>query len=118
LPKDLIEKQQSFLSFVLYHYTQYHYPLQFIGNIDKTPITFDLPNPTTIEHRSARTVGIRITSNERKNFTVVLEYMADGTKLLPVCIFKLAKIFCENFSSGVLIRVNKKSWMNEHEMLW
>ncbi len=85
--------------------------------MDETPITFDLPNLTTIEHCGARTVGIRTTGNERKNFTVVLGCMADGTKLPPVCIFKLAKISHENFPSGVLIRANKKGWMNEHEML-
>jgi len=34
LPEDLLEKQQSFLSYVLYRRLQYDYPLQFIGNMD------------------------------------------------------------------------------------
>ena len=60
--------------------------------MDETPLAFDLPNPTTIDKRGARTISLRTTGNERKNFTVVLGCMADGTKLPPVCIFKLKKI--------------------------
>ena len=44
--------------------------------------------------------------------------MADGTKLLPLIIFKLKKISKGNFSSGVIVRANSTEWMNENEMLY
>ncbi|CAI2194323.1 9149_t:CDS:1, partial [Funneliformis geosporum] len=45
-------------------------------------------------------------------------YLADGTKLSPVIIFKLKKIPCEEFPEGVVIRANSEGWMNEEEMIW
>jgi hypothetical protein len=55
---------------------------------------------------------------KKKNFTVILGCMADGTKLPPVCIFKLKNIPKERFPDGVIIRANEKGWNNEIEMLW
>src|SRR5688572_14551253 len=49
LPKDLIEKQHSFLSFVLFKRTQYDYSLNLIANLDETSLSFDLPSSTTLE---------------------------------------------------------------------
>ena len=57
------------------------------------------------------------TGYEKTNFTIILECMADGTKLLAVCIFKLKNIPRESFSQGIHIRVNEKGWCNEQEML-
>jgi len=50
LPENLLEKQQSFLSFVLYRRIQHDYLLKFIGNIDETPVAFDLPNSYTLKN--------------------------------------------------------------------
>jgi hypothetical protein len=58
LPEDLEEKKQGFLSYVLNKHVQYNYPLYLIGNVDETPLTFDMLNPTTIEKREAHTVSI------------------------------------------------------------
>lgn len=44
--------------------------------------------------------------------------MADGTKLLPLIIFKLKNIPRGNFPSEVIVRANPKGWMNENEMLY
>jgi hypothetical protein len=68
LPEDLEEKKQNFINYILNKRTQYNYPLHLIGNMDETPLTFDLPNPTTIEKRGARTVSVRTTGNEKKKF--------------------------------------------------
>jgi transposase len=116
LPDDLIEKQQEFLAFIVYRRIQHDYPLAFIGNMDETPITFDLPSNTTIDEVGTRTVSIRTTGHERTNFTVVLSCMADGTKLPPLIIFKLKKIPRGNFPSEVVVRANQTGWMNESEM--
>ncbi|GES81450.1 pogo transposable element with KRAB domain isoform X2 [Rhizophagus clarus] len=75
LPKDLIEKQQSFLAFIMYRRIQHDYPLAYIGNMDETPVSFDLPTNTTVDELDARSVSIRITYHERTNFTVVLTFL-------------------------------------------
>ena len=118
LPSDLIEVQQSFLSYVLYMRMQYNYPLKYIGNMDETPMWFDLPSNTTINKKGEKTISIRTTGHERTSFTVILGCMADGTKLPAVCIFKVKKIPKEKFPDGIHIRANEKGWVNESEMLW
>jgi hypothetical protein len=118
LPADLIEFQQSFLSYVLYMRMQHNYPLKYIGNMDETPMWFDLPSNTTINKKGEKTVSIRTTGHERTSFTVILGCMADGTKLPAVCIFKVKKIPKEKFPDGIHIRANEKGWVNESEMLW
>jgi hypothetical protein len=118
LPDNLIEKQQEFLAYIMYKRIQHDYPLAFIGNMDETPMTFDLPYNTTIDETGTKTVSIRTTGHERTNFTVVLTCMADGTKLPPIVIFKLKKIPKGNFSSEVIVRANQTGWMNESEMLY
>jgi hypothetical protein len=55
---------------------------------------------------------------KKKNFTVILGCMADGTKLPPVCIFKRKTIPQENFPANVFVRANQKGWVDETEMLW
>src|SRR5271154_625085 len=118
LPNNLIEKQQEFLVFVMYRRIQHDYPLAFIGNMDETPMTFDLPSNTTVDEIGTRTVSIRTTGHEKTNFTVVLTCMADGTKLPPLIIFKLKKIPKGNFPPEVIVRANPTGWMNENEMLY
>ncbi len=78
---------------------------------------FDLPSNTTIDHKGTKTVTIRITRHKHLFFIVILAYMADGSKLLAICIFKLKNLPKENFPYGIHIRVNEKGWMNEQEML-
>ena len=118
LPEDYVEQQNEFLSYVLYLRKEHDYPLSLIGNMDETPLSFNLPSNTTIEHSGSKTVSILSTGHERSNFTVVLACLADGTKLPPVIIFKLKKVPREEFPDGVIIRANPEGWMNESEMLW
>jgi transposase-like protein len=118
LPEDLQSSQQEFLSFVLYRRIQYNYPLTLIGNMDETPLSFDLPNNTTIDNCGTNTVSIRTSGHEKSNFTVVLTCLANGTKLPPVIIFKLVNVPRQTFPTGVFICANSNGWMNESEMLW
>ncbi|GES76470.1 pogo transposable element with KRAB domain [Rhizophagus clarus] len=90
----------------------------YIRNMDETPVSFDLSANITVDELGARSVSIRTTGHERSNFTVVLTYMADGMKLLPLIIFKIKNIPQGNFPLEVIIRANKKGWMNENEMLY
>ena len=41
------------------------YPLKYIGNMDETPMWFDLPSNTTINQKGAKTVNIHTTSHKR-----------------------------------------------------
>ena len=72
--------------------------MKYIGNIDEIPVTFDLPSNTTLDQRGTSTVNICITGHKKTHFTVVLSCLADGTKLLATCIFKLKNISKEQFS--------------------
>src|ERR1043165_2271726 len=72
LPEDLIEKQQEFLAFIMYRCIQHDYPLALIGNMDETPMTFDLPSNITVDETGTRSVSICIIGHEKTNFTVVL----------------------------------------------
>jgi len=118
LPEDLLEKQHEFLGFVLYRRIQHNYPLNLIGNMDETPVSFDLPSQTTIEETGSKTVSIRTCGYEKSNFTVILACMADGTKLPATIIFKLAKVPRQIFPSGIIIRANKKGYSNTEEILF
>src|SRR6266542_2087704 len=116
LPQNLIEIQNIFLSYIMYLRIHNKYPLKYIGNMDETPMWFDLPSNTTINQKGAKTVNIRTNGNKRTSFTIVLGYMTDGTKLPAVCIFKLKNIPKEKFPRDIYIRVNEKGWGNEQEM--
>lgn len=118
LPEDYIGLQSAFLSYILYCRKEHQYPLSLIANMDETPVSFNLPSNYTVEQRGTKSISILSTGHERSNFTVVLACTASGIKLPPVIIFKLAKVPREDFPDGVIIRANKKGWMNEQEMIW
>jgi len=46
-----------------------------IGNMDETPMSFDMPLSRTIDSVGERTIAIKTPGNEKQNnhFTVVLE---------------------------------------------
>jgi hypothetical protein len=44
LPEEYNKDQQNFLSYILYKRNEYNYPLNLIGNMDETPMAFNLPN--------------------------------------------------------------------------
>lgn len=114
LPKDLDEKVSSFHKFIIKQRKKHKYALSDIGNMDETPMTFDLPGNRTVAGIGNKTVLIRTTGHEKTHFTVVLSCLADGTKLRPVIIFK-RKTLPKNakFPSGVIVRAHIKGWMDE-----
>ena len=59
------------------------YPLSHIGNMDETPLWFDMPGDTTVTHTGEQSVPIRTTGHDKGRYTVVLAAMADGRKLKP-----------------------------------
>ena len=96
-----------------------HYNLQLIGNMDETPLNFDMPPNRTVHAVGDKTVVIKTSGNEKNHFTVVLGCMADGTKLMPMIIFKRKGMPKEPIPAGVLVHVHEKGWMDEAGMkLW
>ena len=95
---------------------QYDYPLSNIGNMDETPLTFDLPSNRTVHPSGDRTVLARTTGYKGNHFTVVLTCMADGTKLKPMVIFK-RKTTPKEGCQGIVVHIHPKGWMDTEGML-
>ncbi|CAG8854287.1 24839_t:CDS:2, partial [Gigaspora margarita] len=64
------------------------YDLSQIVNMDETPVYFDMAGTYTINQKSAKTVQIRTTKNEKNQFICILAITTSGEKLLPMVIFK------------------------------
>ena len=117
LPADLDDKITTFQRYVISLRKDYNYPLSHIGNMDETPMFFDLPSNRTVDSVGAQTVTVRTTGHEKTHFTTVLACMADGTKLPHMVIFKRKTMPKENFPPGVVVHVHPKGWMDEEGML-
>lgn len=61
----------------------HNYELQCIGNMDETPVCFDMPAARTMEKKGTKTVLVKTTDLKKSRFTVTLACLADGTKLSP-----------------------------------
>ena len=84
-----------------------------IGNMDETPMYFDMPGNTSVDFVGNKTIIIKTTGHEKQHLTVVLACLADGTKVKPMVIFKRKTMPKDKFPSGVLVKVQEKGWMNE-----
>lgn len=112
LPQEFEEKLINFQRVIIRMGQKRNYEMQQIGNMDKTPMNFDMPPSRTVNPASEKTVLIKTTGNEKNHFTVVLACLADGTKLKPMIIFRgrqcIEKIYLLE-SSFMFIR--KDGWM-------
>ena len=119
LPEDLDQKITNFHSFVIKSRRKENYELVHTGNMDETPVWFDMPSARTVNAKGEKTVLVNTTGHEKSRFTVVLACLADGTKLKPMVIFKRKTLPKVNFPPGVLIHCHPKGWMDEAGMkLW
>lgn len=92
LPADHTKRIVQFHCFVLYKRQERCYLLLQIGNVDQTPVYFDVPHNTTIANKGSSTITVRTTGNKRLRYTVMLAVTADGNKLSPYVIFKRNKM--------------------------
>ena len=113
LPAALEEKMSKFHSAVQEAVKKNQYPLELIGNMDETPMYFDMASNTTIEKKGTKSVSIRTTGAEKRHLTVVLAASADGSMLPPFVIFK-GKRKLKNLSvpKGWVVTVQQKGWMD------
>ena len=61
---DLDDKITSFQRFVIKLRQTYNYPLNQIGNMDETPMFFDLPSNRTVDSCDAKTMIVKTTGHE------------------------------------------------------
>ena len=83
LPSDVDTKVENFQKFIISSRKDYDYPLSAIGNMDETPMTFDLPGNRTVEVKGCKRVSVRTCGAEKQHFTVVErwnEWMINGDK--------------------------------------
>ena len=110
LLRELDDKITSFHKFIDLR-GKHQYPLKMIGNMDETPVFFDMVGNKTVNQAGEITIWVRTTGHEKQRFTVVLACLADGTKLPPMVIFK--RCFQKKFPKGVLVHVQEYGWMDD-----
>lgn len=118
LPSELEDKVEAFQRHVIRLRKEKNFDLSHIGNMDETPVFFDLPSNYTVDSKGAKTVFIKTTGHEKCRFTVVLSCLADGTRLPPTVIFKRKTLpKGAKFPSNIIVRANEKGWMDERGTL-
>ena len=119
LSAELDEKVISFQRYVIKKRVEHQYALANIGNMDETPMNFDMPPNRTFNSKGSKTVLIKTTGHEKTRFTVVLACMADRTKLKPMVVYKRKTMPKLKFPAGVIVHVHPKGWMDEDGVkLW
>ena len=59
-----------------------------IGNMDETPLFFDVVPGRIIDSKGKKGIIVRKTGSEKRHLTVTLTVLSDGTVLLAQEIFK------------------------------
>ena len=113
LPRESDDKITSFHKFVIDLRRKHQYPLKMIGNMDETPVFFDMVGNKTVNQAGEKTIWVKTTGHEKQRFTVVLACLADGTKLPPMVIFKRKTLPKKKFPKGVLVHVQENGWMDD-----
>ncbi|CAJ0949590.1 unnamed protein product [Ranitomeya imitator] len=119
MPKEYKTKIVSFHKFVLEARNKNGYEMTQIGNMDKVPLTFDVPSSKTVDVKGAKTIAVKTSGHKKTHYTVVLSCCVDGTKLPPLLIFKRKTMPKETIPKGVIVHVHDKGWMDENGMkIW
>ena len=113
LPKDVDCKVDSFLKYVIDLRTAYDFSLGDIGNMDKTPMFFDMVGNRTVDVKGKNTVNVKTTGSDKAHFTTILACLADGTKLKPAVVFKRKTMPKEKLPSNISVYVQENGWVDE-----
>ncbi|PNF18070.1 hypothetical protein B7P43_G07656 [Cryptotermes secundus] len=113
LPDTYQEKLLAFQKHVLKLRKTHNYTMGAIGNVDETPVFFEMPGESTVNKAGEKTVHVRTAGAEKQRCTVMLGITADGNKLPPFVIFKRKTLPKEKLPPGILVRVQEKGWMTE-----
>ncbi|KAG7166740.1 Pogo transposable element-like 1 [Homarus americanus] len=120
LPLDLESKITCFQWYIIQIRRNHNFPLTCIGNMDGTPMNFDMISNRTVEAKGSKIILVKTTGHEKARFTVVLSCMTDGTKLKSMIIFKRKTMPKVKFPAGVYryVHVHENGWMGEEVRLW
>ncbi|KFD71435.1 hypothetical protein M514_16367 [Trichuris suis] len=95
------------------------FPLGNVGNMDETPIFFDVIGNRTVDSKGTKSVVVKSSGHERTHFTVVLSCLTTGMKLKPMVIFKRKRRPKEDFPSGAFVHFHENGWTDEQGVrLW
>ena len=108
LPKDVDCKVDSFFKYVIDLRKEYDLSLGDIGNMDETPMFFDMVGNRTVDVKGKNTVNVN-----KANFITILACLADGTKLKPTVVFKRKTMPKEKLPSNISVYVQEKGWVDE-----
>lgn len=120
LPKDLELKVSAFHQEVASIFGSSDYPLEFVCNMDETPVFLDLVPNRVVDKKGKKTINVRTTGSEKNRITVTLCCTASGKMLPPFVVFKgktkrtLKKV---SIPHGVVCTTQQKAWMDEARML-
>ena len=120
LPGDLESKVVSFRDKVCSIRSRTDVNYDLLGNMDETPVFFDIVPGKTIEVKGKKTVRVRTTGTEKRHLTVVLSCTASGDMLPPMIIFKgktKGSIQGLKAPPGFIIAHQEKAWMDGELML-
>ena len=96
--------------------------LNAIGNIDKTPVFFEMYQNKTIAKIVAKKVNIKSFGCDKLRISIILTILANGDKLAPLIVFKgkpgktletrLSKhIHCIN--EKIFVKTQENSWVDK-----
>ena len=112
LPADLETHLTSFAVFIQRQRLEYNFEMKMIGNMDETPVYFDIVPNKTIDQRGVRSVQVKTTGGDKRHITVVLTCTADGQLPPPMVIFKGKRQLNLRAPPGFIIAVQEKAWMD------
>ena len=120
LPKDLEEKIKEFRETVRKIWEKSDYPLEFICNMNETPLFLDSVPRKVVDKKGKKTIHVRTTGSEKNKITVTLCCSAAGTILSPFVVFKgmtMRPLKDVTIPDGVVATTQKKAWMDEARMI-
>ena len=89
LPKDLEAKIETFYKDIQNLRENGKYSNELIGNMDETPLYFNMIPSRSLEKRGAKEVRVKFTGAQKWHITVVLACTGASRKMLPpMIIFK------------------------------
>ena len=117
LPADLETKIVQFYDFLKDVRQKGQYHPAVIGNMDETPMYFDIVPNKTLNKVGAKTIVVCTTGAEKRHLTVVLSCTANGEMHPPMIIFKRKTDPKVTVPPGFVVTANEKGWMNETLMV-
>ena len=120
LPKDLEHKIAAFRREVASIFENSDFPLDYVCNMDETPVFHDLVPSKVVDSKGKKTINVRTTASEKNRVTVTLCCTASGEMLSPFVVFKgktkrgIKKV---SVPHGVVCTTQAKGWMDEERML-